>query len=215
MRGIVVAACVATAGGLSALPAAADVIFDNLGPKNLYDPNVGWSVANAGPFGVNLDQAAAFTPGGSYFLDSIEIAIGHLGGPNVLFVDVYDDADGAPGSPLASVTLEEEMGPFGGDLEPPVVAAFAGDLVLHAGQQYWLVLSGDDTTDSWLAWNYNVQGDVGLRAWREDLGPWNLDEGDPNNPRGAFRVNGTLVPGPGAIAPWLGAWAIGRRRRRG
>ena len=56
----------------------------------------------------------------------------------------------------------------------------------------------------------NITGDLGLRAYRTDGGAWSLHTG---HARGAFRIEASPVPGPGALVV-LGIAALGSRRRR-
>lgn len=208
------------ASGLCALACGgacqADVLFSNFGPNDSYLGNTGWSLANGGPFGAHLEDAVSFIVGGpNHYFTQAEFGIGLLFGPNILHISLHADGGGVPGAVLETVTVVDGMGPLGTDpnsYNPPVVATFSGTTELHASELYWLSVSTDTSTDSWAAWNYNIVGDLGLRAWRQNGGPWNPFTGDP---RGVFRVHGTPVPGPGAIAMLaFGALAI-RRRRRG
>lgn len=197
--------------------ARADVLFSNFGPGDSYLGNAGWSLANGGPFGAHLEDAVIFTVGANggsdYFFNSAEFGIGLLFGPNVLHVTLHSDSGGVPGAILEQVTVIDGMGPLStepGDFNPPVVANFSGNTILQSGMSYWLSVSTDTSTDSWAAWNENIMGDLGLRAFRENGGPWNPSTG---NPRGVFRVNATPVPAPGALALLALAGAVARRRR--
>lgn len=195
---------------------SADVIFNNFGPNNAHLGNTGWSVANGGPFGVHLEQAASFTPAASYFLNTVEIAIGHLFGPNRLDIRIHGDTGGtgSPGQVLEVVTIIDQVLTFPNEPHinnPPVVVNFSGNLQLMQGARYWLSISSDNTTDSWFAWNYNTIEDRGQRAHRENGGAWSMFTGDP---RGTFRINGTPIPAPGALALVAALGVIGCRRRR-
>ena len=196
--------------------ARAAVLFDNFEPPNNgYVGNVGWTVSNGVDLQVHLEQAAVFTvPGGSHFLDSVELALGHLFGPNVVHVTLHPDVGGVPGAPIRTVTVTGQINPMPTEPKnnfPPVVANFGGTTVLQGGASYWISLSSDTSvTDSWLAWNYNRTGDLGLRAERTDGGPWVTHTGDP---RGAFRINGTPVPEPACAMVMLGTLGVTLRRR--
>ena len=220
MRRLTCVLCVACVVWLAS-PARAAVLFNNFEPPNNgYVGNVGWTVSNGIDLQVHLEQAAVFTvPGGSHFFDSVELALGHLFGPNVVHVTLHPDVGGAPGAPIRTVTVLDQINPMPTEPKnnfPPVVANFGGTTVLEGGASYWISLSSDTSvSDSWLAWNYNRTGDLGTRAHRTDGGPWQVFSG--SDPRGAFRINGTPVPEPAAaiaLAPAALTLLRLRRRRR-
>jgi hypothetical protein len=201
------AACLLSAA--AAMGASADVLFSNFGEGDAYLADTGWSVANDGPFGADIDEAVRISiSGGDSSLDSVEMGIGHLFGPNILFIDLLTDEGGGPGTVIESTTIED-VGTFG-QQNPPEVAVFSGTTILESGESYWISASTVSDTDAWFAWNYNIVEDRGIRAWRQDLGQWNVFSGDP---RGTFRVNGTPLPAPGMIAV-LGLAGLSARRRR-
>lgn len=212
---VVVLVIISTCVALPA-PARADVLFNNFHPvNNGYLGNTGWTVSNGIDLMVHLEQAAVFTvPAGDHFLNSIELALGHLFGPNVVHVTLRADANNAPGAAIQTVTVVDQINPMPTEPKnnfPPVVANFGGTSVLQGGTNYWVSLSSDTSVpNSWLAWNYNTTGDLGLRAQRTDGGPWSTHTGDP---RGAFRVNGTPVPEPACAAAMLVA-TLGLTLRR-
>ena len=205
----------------AAAPASADVLFDNFGPGDAYLGDTGWTLMNGAVLQVHLEQAANFTvAGGDFHLDSIDLAVGHLFGPNYLEVRIHADDNGAPGAVLEEVVLNDAVLPMPNDPNinnPAVPAPFGGTTLLEDGATYWVSLSSATfVADSWLAWNYNVTGDVSMRADRTDGGPWVIYD-NHFDPRGTFRVNGTPVPEPAsAAALLLGAAGLllARRRRR-
>jgi hypothetical protein len=186
-----------TAGLVMSLGAAAvrgDVLFNNFGPNNAHLGNTGWSVAWGGPFGAYLEEAVSFTPSANVFFSSAEIAIGHLWGPNVVYVRLHANGGLGPGVILESVTVNGQLLPFPNEPHinnPPIVATFSGAAALQAGVKYWVSVSSVVGEDAWLAWNYNTTEDRGERAYRQDGGPWNVFSGQ--DPRGAFRLNGTTT----------------------
>lgn len=176
---------------LSGVPARAVVIYDNFGLGDTYDQNAGATLSTGLPLGVDWDQGSAFaleSVGMDYYLDTIDVAVGLVTGSNELDLWLMTDSAGEPGSIIESFHFSDEMGSFG-DLNPPLTANSLLNPLLEVGEQYWLIASvpGPNT---WAAWNYNSTGDVGLRAYRSDLGTWGVDEVTTN----AFRVTGTSVP---------------------
>ena len=97
------------------------------------------------------------------------------------------------------------MGPWGDD-NPPIVALFGGSAVLQDGEQYFVTVS---MTDGFAVWAWNDQGGTTPHVARVDLGVWTLQTGISS----AFRVNGTPVPAPAALA-LLGVACLGARRSR-
>lgn len=184
-----------------------DVLFDNFGFGDSYDTRAGYTLSEGAPINFDWDHGDAFTVGGgAFFLDSIDLAIGLLVGQNRIFVDVYTTVGGLPGVVIDAAVVDGQMGPFG-NANPPIVALFAGSTILQDGEQYFIIASTD--SDSLAAWNWNILGDIGPHAFRQDLGDWSVS----NDTRGAFRVNGTLVPAPGVLA-LLGVAGLAARRRR-
>ncbi len=204
-RSIMFGTAIAAAMALTSV-STADVIFNNFGAGDTYQIGTGWTLSDGAPIGVDNDQGDAFTvSGGNFFLDQIDVAIGLVTGTNRIFLDLYDDAGGQPGSVLESAVIDGQMGQFGQN-NPPIVAVFSGTTLLADGVQYWVIASTDSNT--WAAWNWNSIGDVGPHAFRQNMGAWATG----NNTRGAFRVIGTL-PAPGALA-LFGLAGLGARRRR-
>ena len=202
MKGLQLLLVGAVALTLSAA-ASAEVLFDNFGPGDSYNTSSGMTLGASG----NWQQGNGFLiVGGSYYLDSIEAAIGFVNGQNDVTLMLYDDAGGLPGTPLEHIQLVGQMGGFGQN-NPPLVFDFSGATLLQEGAMYYAVASVP--VGSWSAWNFNNQGDVGPRAQRQgDGGTWNVIQDN----RAAMRVNGT-IPGPGALALLALAGLASRRRR--
>ena len=200
---------------LAASGAAAEVLYSNFGPDDTYSLNMGMTLSYGGPLAGEVNEAAvAFTvTGGDYYLDTAEFAVLHNWGPDIVYLDIRSDLDGSPGSILESTTASGVTDPF--VWSPPMVAAFSGSLILQDGQTYWLAMRTEET-DALMSWAHNVTDDFGLRAWQINGGGWNTAYGTPgtDSQRGVFRVNGTLVPGPGsAVIGVVGLLGAGRRRR--
>ena len=197
---------------ISGRSAQGDVFYDNFGPGNSYSRGSGY--AFGGPFsGAHFDTAMAFTAANPYLLTAGEFALSaayDLGSPipSSLTISIRADAAGLPGAVLEEVTITQQLG-ASGVFSPPVMVNFAGTTLLSAGAQYWIHMSADEPHR--LIWKSNNTGDFGLRAFQIDGGPWTAGNG--NEALGAFRLHGTLVPGPGVIA-LLGVCGCTPRRRR-
>ena len=207
-----------TLGGLRALAllcaieacggaATGDVLFNNFGPGNTYDVDNAWGTPSTPN---QFERAMAFTVSDDYFLTMGEFGVAMSGGnpflPNIVHIGVLADNAGVPGEMLEQVTLLNQMGIFG-LFNPPLVANFSGSVLLSEGERYWMSVHTDAPTS--VSWNLNSIGDQGLTALRIDGNPWTAAIGV----RGVFRVHGTPVPAPGAIA-LLGLFACASRRRR-
>ena len=186
-----------------------DVIFSNFGPGDSYNTSQSYPVTEGEPFGGNdFDQGEAFTVfNGDFFLNSINLAMSLSVGQNTVFIDVYDTVDGLPGEIVDSAVIHGQMqGP--GANGPPITATFDGSTILQGGHQYFVTASAD--TDSLLTWSLNDQDHDGLHVRRINLGDWTEFDTPAS---AAYRINGTLVPAPGALA-LLGMAGMAIRRRR-
>lgn len=197
-------------------PANALVLFDNFGPRNAYDNTIGWTLGYQAPPYI---QGEGFTPGVSATLNSIEVAINLVNGPNELTLKLMTDDSGKPGSVIEEWAVSGAMGLFG-DAFPTFTVTSALNPLLSAGTQYWVVPFV--SSDTHAAWNWNSIGDFGPHAFSSDGGAtFNVGVYE----RGAFRVlggaggGGPEVPEPGTLALLVGAGAGGsllliRRRRK-
>jgi len=170
---------------LLAAPAQADIIYDNFGPGDSYQ-TIGWTVGSLFDF----DQGNAFAVdslGMDYYLETIELAVGLVSGPNELDVWLMTDSAGEPDTIIESFHFSDEMGSFG-DLSPPLTANSLLNPLLEADEQYWLIASVSDP-ETWAAWYRNSTGDVGLTAQGDDPGTWGVSE----RTKGVFRVTGTPI----------------------
>ncbi|MEM9382858.1 MAG: choice-of-anchor R domain-containing protein [Planctomycetota bacterium] len=176
---------------LTTAAAHADIVYDNLGPANDYQPQVGWVVSDGPPFNAAVEQAMPFRPSAAGALDRIEFPMTMAGGPatTTILVDVYSDAGGLPGASLESASLTALV--VANPSTPPaalLVADFSDSLVLDPTATYWVVIAhGAPLNGNFLVWNQNTAGDMGDVADRRDGGPgWNLFTGQT---RAAFRVS--------------------------
>lgn len=199
----------------SGAAASADVLHSNFGPNDAYDTTFGWTLSYGGPLGGDAyEDAVPFTvTGGDYLFNSAEVAVNRFWGPDLVHFNLHADDSGVPGTVLDSTSASGVVKP--GTLAPPMLADFGGDFILEEGQTYWLALRTEET-DAHLSWAFNVVDDFGLRAWQLNNGPWHPAMGIPgtDSERGVFRINGTLVPAPAALALLSVAGAARIRRRR-
>jgi hypothetical protein len=158
------------------------VVANTFGDTYQFSPALG---LGAGPSFMAVRLAVAFTPGSLVRLAAIELQVGLSVGPNILDVQVAQDANGQPGTPIETTRLNGAM-PSGFTFPNPLVLATSQSRPsLAAGTQYWVIVSlpGPDAAGSW---NFPLPSSVGLMASQVDNGSWSVHEG----PRPALRVTG-------------------------
>lgn len=131
------------------------VIFDNLAhkyPDGLYWCCAGGTVEGSGGGGPEWWQAAAFTPSTTLNVTKIEIAVGYLAGTYThVFLSLNnDDGTGRPGIMLKKWKVSG-MPNFGSCCT--VETKTSAGIPVTAGTQYWVVLSTENKSDVWSAWN--------------------------------------------------------------
>src|SRR5262249_55752285 len=87
-------------------PAHAQVLFDNFGPGDTYQTNIGWTISSAGSIVGASAQGEQFIPSLTASLDSIDIAMGLVVGQNHFDLDLLDDAAGFPGGLIESFSVD-------------------------------------------------------------------------------------------------------------
>lgn len=189
-------ACLAV--GVLALPARADIIYDNFGG---FFP--GFFNAWSGPSGqpeADWELAVPFPVQGlqglDFFLDSVNVGLNaFVGGTNRVTISVYADNLGLPGALVESVLLVDQLAWWDGDPGniPPndkllITAQFSGLSVLTMGETYWVGVGEDG--GSWVGWwaGAGAELSVGIRLLGDD---WALSTQEIAL---TFRVNGTPIP---------------------
>ena len=195
--------CFIVIGLLSvAMGSAQTIVFDNM-PGDQYQTGYGKTISGIySTVGTDWDQGSGFMPSQSGYLTDVWVAMGHVTGPNEFELWLMDDNGGQPGNVLESWYFINQMGSFGSQ-NPPVHGVGNGGTWLDSSTDYWLIASSHDQT--WAAWCYNIIGDQGPNAWRQNLGAWSIGAGD----RAAFRIG---IPEPATIGWLLGLVALLRRR---
>ena len=190
---------------LLAVPSHAALIFSTLGPGDTYDIGSGYTIGSPD---YEQGNQFSFTAAAPYYLDTIELAAGHVVGTNEIDVWLMSDAAGEPGAIIEAFNFTN-LGRFGDD-NPLLVGTSVLRPVLTPGTDYWLIASAPNS-DTWAAWNDSSPAVSGSRAERQGAGQWSVS----TDTMAAFRVEGTVIPAPGAILLCgVGVSLVGWLRRR-
>ena len=172
-------------------------IFDNIGktyPKGTYWCCEGASITgpNASPFLPEYWLAVAFTPGANYTVTQLEVAISLFTGKDELFLSLYNDVGGLPGTAIKT-WLMGGLPTFGTCCAIDTKSDGAG-IPVTAGTQYWIVVgTTGENSDTFADWNvedidqvdtytvptaYYCSADKGGNCGNNDA--WSLDTGGSN-----------------------------------
>ena len=194
----------AVACGL-ALPAHADTIFSNITNSCCQGPLVEGS--NLGTESV----AQAFTPGATYTMTGAQVLVFGFGGDTTFDAALYSNADGVPGTEIASLGTDLTGPGAGGvvNLSSPAVA-------LLEGTEYWLVLSPYEASSD-LVWAQGGSASAPLDEEGQGTSDVWLSSGSGSS---QFAIDGTptssVTPEPSSIAllgtGLLGVAGVLRRR---
>jgi hypothetical protein len=169
------------------------VVFSNFGPGTTFNTSTAWNVSGTNIFSGRV-VAQSFTPSDNFTFSSAQLAMGIVGGPNILQVVLMTSSGGFPGAIVETITLTDAVAPIGtGGI---VLANSALQPLLSAGTQYWIVAFAPED-DTFMGWNLSLNdfsAPVLLNGSHSLTGPWEFSA-----PRGAFQVNGTPVPEPATM----------------
>jgi len=204
-----------TALYLGSVCPAGTIIYGDFGPSQAFDATLGWCVsgpttANCGPLTYRW-IAAPFTPGASYTLSQIDIALANFTGTTGAVVKLTNSVGGHPGSTiLESWTLNSlpvwNLSPFA-----PVTLGAVGSVSLLSGNQYFVVAQGL-AADSLDIWGNNTQGATGALLSLDQGASWIVPGAGTLS---AFDIQGTAVPEPtSAILLVLPLMALLLRNKR-
>ena len=187
--------------------AFAGIAYDNFGPGDSYNPDIGWAATGTGT-GVPFQSACQFTSLESGSLKSITIAWTFVGDHNTGVLSLFNDNSDTVGSLITAWSFSGLGGPYPGQYAPVTLPNGFPGITLTAGQKYWVEVSpGDDMAIG--VWNINSTGALGWRGVSSNGGATYSYFDDQDT--GAMRVE--TVPEPASMAV-LGLGALALRRRR-
>lgn len=181
---------------------ASTIIFDSFGPGDSYDINEGASVCGPNSVIGLFSSGFSFVPATTLSLDTIQVAVGTIGGTNAFSLQLQagNGASGGPGTVLENILVSGQMQPFG-FANPLISVTSVARPVLQAGNTYWLVAVGED--DAWAAWDMS---NLGLRGMYYSIqGGQEVLLSDQLIT--AFRITGDAVPEP-ALPGFIALFAI-------
>lgn len=188
--------------------------FSNYLPGDVYDFTTGWNVAGDEMepplFIAQHTVGQQFTAEATGILAVIRISLHDLflTGFNQVDVRLHEDMGGALGPIMAAFT-RGGLPPAGGADSPETISSFDPDVVLTAGEDYWIVVApGDSTTEA--VWNWAF-GPGGTIAHSFDGGAtYSYSDGR----MGAMRIEVISIPEPATLVSCAIVVAIIACRRR-
>jgi len=169
----------------------AAVVFNNFGPGDSYNTSRAWTIGYVADNVYNGPAMSFTVTGGSYRLDSIELALSFNGTDfdDVVF-SLRADVSGLPGTVLESWSFENDFLPVTYKT-PQIYTLNSVGSVLTEGSKYWVSTSDHLSGATYGAayWYRNVIGQTGGLNY-DGTWDWNQEQ-----PTAAFRVNGTPPAG--------------------
>lgn len=144
--------------------AASEVLYSNLGAGDSFSSATAWAVSYHAPPANSQSTAFSFvSPNEGYFylLESIELPISNLSGPDspAFAVGIYDDAGNRPGSLLGIAQGSAPLGPVPSSLTTAYFPPFhTGEFVqIERNTRYWIGVHPDSPATTSLGWWHSIQ----------------------------------------------------------
>lgn len=142
------------------LPAMAQTTFySNLGTgTDVYNCCDGWTMGGTGTLGTYYYDGGSFVSGASGAVTQLDVGVGYVTGTNSMFLALYTDSGGLPGTLLGQWNNLQATPTFGDCCGLLTVTGISG-INLTAGTSYYIVMGPSSTSSTlWAAWNINTTG---------------------------------------------------------
>jgi hypothetical protein len=151
---------------LAAPQAHADVVFNNFGAADAYNPGA-WEIRGLNNIS-RQDRAKSFVPTQTYSLTTIELALYYETGDNRFTTLICADSGGQPGAVLGSATQPATAAPA---FTSAIYASSFSGITLSSGTTYWVVLQAltPATGDGGFWWGSSPTGDTGHSLYQADI----------------------------------------------
>ena len=190
---------------LLASSASAQLAFTSFGPGDTFNTGSGATISGDTSVPGPWTQASQFTSAETGIVDVVRVASFYVLGNGNTNIQLLDDNNDLIGNWFLGFGYTDTDG----NSHIHSVTNPFDNVVLNAGQKYWMRMYTDDP-DGWFAWNFSTTAN-GRVAWSQDSGTtWNYAD---NASLMAFDVNLRPVPEPATMAA-LGLGVVGLLARR-
>lgn len=176
----------------------AATLYTTFGPGNSYDTHTGLTIGSPADYLCMQSIADPFAVSTSARLDSIDVAVQWLRGPNELIINIAQDKSGIPSNNIiesfhVNILMDSEYH------TPSIYTVYSSiHPILDPSSKYWICLTVPDLSNSMLGWMSTYNNAPGPDAYNTIFTDftWTYNS---NAQTMAFAVNGAAVPEPSAF----------------